>query len=292
MRHPRAIGLAAAIANLALLAGLAACASTTEPGTPASEPASERAARPPAVPEVRPGVLAGYLPLSESPDSLALLPPPPAPGTAAMTADLDAHRDARALRGTPRWTLAAQDADLSFPNAAGTFSCAAGAAISESQTPYLYQLLRRSLADGGLATYAAKNRYRRVRPFAELKEESCTPQEEARLATDGSYPSGHAAIGWTWALLLAELAPDRDDAILARGYAFGQSRLVCGVHWQSDVAAGRVVAAGVVARLHAEAAFRADLEIAGAELAAARTAAAAPTRDCAVEATALDTGAP
>jgi acid phosphatase (class A) len=131
-----------------------------------------------------------------------------------------------------------------------------------------------------------------VRPFVELKEESCTPQDESRLATDGSYPSGHSAIGWTWALLLAELAPDADDAILARGYAFGQSRVICGVHWQSDVTSGRIVAAGVVARLHADPAFQADHAAARTELAAARAKGAAPMRDCAVETGALAVGKP
>jgi acid phosphatase (class A) len=236
--------------------------------------------------------LAGYLPPGESPDSLALLAPPPASGSAAADADQEMYRATRALRDAPLWTLAAQDADLSFPNAAGTFSCALGVPISEQATPRLYLLLRRSLTDGGFATGAAKHKYQRRRPFAELQETSCTPQDEARLSTDGSYPSGHSSIGWTWALLLAELAPERDDAILARGYAYGQSRVVCGVHWQSDVEAGRVVAAGVVARLHADPVFRADLDAARTELAAARAEGLAPTRDCAAEAAALALGTP
>jgi hypothetical protein len=75
-----------------------------------------------------------------------------------------------------------------------------------------------------------------------------------------SYPSGHASIGWAWALVLADLAPDRAEAILARGRAFGESRAVCGVHFPSDIAAGQDIGGHVVTRLYAEPAFRADLE--------------------------------
>jgi acid phosphatase (class A) len=152
--------------------------------------------------------------------------------------------------------------------------------------------MRRILADGGLVTYAAKDHYQRRRPFLEYKGPTCIPQGEYLAAEDASYPSGHASVGWTWALVLAELAPERADAILARGYAFGQSRVICGAHWQSDVTAGRVVAAGVVARLHANATFHADLAAAKGELAAARRRGLRPTRDCGAEAAALAVKSP
>ncbi len=136
--------------------------------------------------------------------------------------------------------MAVSDADLSFPHAAATFSCALGVPVSQAETPNLNMLLRRTLADAGLATYKAKTHYQRTRPFVRFSAPSCTPADEAFLAKDGSYPSGHSAVGWAWALMLTELAPERADAILARGRAFGQSRAICGVHWQSDVEARTV----------------------------------------------------
>ena len=116
------------------------------------------------VPELRPGLLAGYLPQDALPDSLALLPPPPAPDSAALALDESISASALALRGSPRWALAAEDAQLAFPDAAGTFSCALGAPISEADTPNLYRLLRRTLVDAGLATYGAKTHYARPGP--------------------------------------------------------------------------------------------------------------------------------
>jgi len=162
--------------------------------------------------------------------------------------------------------------------------------VSEQGTPHLNMLLRRSLVDAGLATYAAKDHYQRTRPFVVHKETTCTPAEEAMLSKDGSYPSGHSAVGWAAALILVQIAPERTDAILARGYAFGQSRVVCNVHWQSDVDAGRVMASAAVARLQSDPVFRKQLRLARAEVADARARGLKPTRDCAAEAAALGTG--
>jgi len=247
---------------------------------------------PETVPELRPGILQGFLAADALPDSAALLQLPPAAQSAAMAHDLEVSEAALALRGTPRWDLAAADAVLRFPEAAQTFSCALGLPITEADAPNAFMLLRRSLADAGLSTYAAKNRHQRTRPFVVNGQPTCTPAEEPMLRNDGSYPSGHAALGWAWALILAELAPERSDALLARGLAFSESRVICNVHWSSDVAAGRIMGAAAVARLHGDPVFRAQLELARGELAELRVASAAPDRDCAAEAAALGATSP
>ena len=142
-----------------------------------------------------------------------------------------------------------------------------GTRISGEATPHTAMLLRRVMADAGLSTYAAKTHYQRTRPFVANKSESCTPADEAMLRNDGSYPSGHSAIGWMLALLLTDLSPAKTDALLKRGFEFGQSRVVCRVHWQSDVAAGRLMASAAYARLQSDPVFRAQRELARAELA-------------------------
>ena len=78
----------------------------------------------------------------------------------------------------------------------------------------------------------------------------CTPEIEAGLRNDGSYPSGHTSVGWAWALILSEIAPERQNQILSRGLAYGQSRSVCNVHWNSDVQAGFVIGFATIARFH------------------------------------------
>ena len=246
---------------------------------------SGRLNQPTAVSGLPPGILAGYLPPTALPNSLALIPSPPAAGSAAFASDEEISRKGLALRGAPRWKLAIEDADLR--QAPGSFSCAVNAPVTEQETPHLYLLMRRVSIDAGRSVSAAKDYYSRPRPFMANKEPICTPGEEESLMKNGSYPSGHAAAGWAWALILAEIAPEGADAILARGRTFGESRVICNVHWQSDVVEGRFMGAGTVARLHADAAFRVDLEAARAELAAVRAKGLKPQRDCAAEAATL-----
>jgi acid phosphatase (class A) len=261
-----AIGLAAALTVSAL----------ADAGAPASmSPASLSMAR-------------GYLPQGAAPDSLKINPPPPAPRSAALARDVEAQRAALRLQGSARWRQAAIDADLFTPNATGVFSCAAGFAIGADTTPRLTALLRKAGPDLAMAVYPSKRHYQRARPFMVNKRPTCTPQDEKMLAKDGSYPSGHSAIGYGWGLILAEVVPDRATQLAARGRAFGDSRRVCNVHWLSDVEEGRVVADAVLARLHAESAFRADVDAARAEVEALRPTLSAP--DCAAESAALAPG--
>ena len=237
-------------------------------------------------PEIRPGVAVGYLAAADIPDSALLLPPPPAAGSRAFAADLEAS-ELRQQRDSPRWQQAKRDAVLSFPEAAGIFECALNAPITESGTPHLYRLLRRTRTDAAVVSDAAKHKYTRTRPFAVNGEPSCTPDKEEGLAQNGSYPSGHTSIGWAWALILSEVAPVRSNQILARGRSYGQSRVVCNVHWNSDVAEGRSMGAAVVARLHGEPQFRDDVAAARREVEALHAQGLKPARDCADEARAL-----
>ena len=243
--------------------------------------------RPAPVPELKPGRLIGYLAVSERIDSLAILPPPPT--TPAETATDEAlNRAALRWRGTERWKLAIRDADVNFPEAAGAFSCAVNAPITEKDTPYLYQLLRRVASDAGYAGDSAKDAYKRNRPFVVNKQPPCTPEDMNRLGADRSYPSGHASTGMAWSLVLAELAPDRSVPILKRGQAYGESRVVCNMHWNSDVTQGRFVGTYSYARLQANAEFQSDMRMARKELASARARNLPPTRDCKAEADALN----
>lgn len=258
------------VVSAALLLALAGCTSTARPPATAVEASVTTRA-------------VGYLAADAVPASLALVPPPPAAGSAGFALDEQVSREARALRGSPRFAQAHRDAELGFPAGANQFACALGLEVDAVQTPALYRLLERSRIDASAATRAAKKHYQRARPFMVNGEPTCTPDDEADLRGNGSYPSGHTAIGWAWALILSEIAPDRADAIQARGRNYGESRLVCNVHWQSDILEGRFMGAAAVARLHDNAGFNRDLLAARADIAAARRAGRVPSRDCAAE---------
>jgi len=268
-----------AIAALTLSGCMAANAASNE--TPAAKSNDALAQRGASL------MATGYLPRGSAPDSLLLNPPPPAPGSAMEARDIEAANAALALRGGPRWEQAAIDADLFSPNTIGIFSCAAGFTLDPAKLPKLAALLRKAGPDLAMTVYPTKRKYQRARPFTVNNQPVCTPKDEAVLRADGSYPSGHSAIGYGWGLILAELVPERAAQLVARGRAFGDSRRVCNVHWLSDVEEGRVVSTAVFARLHAEPAYRADLEAARAEIEAQRAQLATP--DCARENAALAT---
>ena len=218
--------------------------------------------------EIAPGLLEGYLAPEMLPNSLKLLPPPPAADSSAFTVDKTVSEQSLTLRETPRWQQAIKDANPHFPEAIDSYAAIVDIPITEENTPHLYMLLRRTLTDFGLSTYTAKTEYNRSRPFVMNNEPVCTPEDEEKLRKDGSYPSGHTTIGWGWALLFCELFPEQTDVLLKRGWEFGQSRVICNVHWQSDVNQGRIMGAATFARLHADPGFLADIEAAKAEIAA------------------------
>ena len=100
-----------------------------------------------------------------------------------------------------------------------------------------------------------------------FQEPTLIPEEEETLRNNGSYPSGHSIRGWAMALLLCEINPDAQDAILKLGYEWGQSRVIVGYHWQSDVDASRLLGSAVIARLHTNPQFLADMAAARKEFA-------------------------
>lgn len=209
-----------------------------------------------------------FLEESEVANSLDLLPPPPKAGTILFLYDKERYDWGKLQRDTPRGDQAAQDARVDGNGVPLAFSEAFGIEISKEKTPEIHKLIINMREDAGdLATRNAKNHYMRVRPFSFFNEMTCNPEQQKELSTNGSYPSGHTAIGWATALVLAEINPDRQNEILKRGFEMGQSRVICGYHFQSDVDAARIVSSAVVARLHANDAFMKQLNKAKAEFA-------------------------
>ena len=216
--------------------------------------------------EVYPGQLEGYLKTESLPDSKTLLPPPPQPGSAALDYDREISNLYLSTNDSLRWKQAYVDANLDFPHSIDTFTVIIHSKISVETTPYLYLLLERVIADASASTYSAKIFYKRLRPFVVNNQPTCDPEAESFLRTSGSYPSGHSSIGWAWALILSELFPDQRNAILQKGLEFGESRIVCNVHWYSDVVEGRLIGAAAVAVLHGNSEFQHDLKKAQQEI--------------------------
>ncbi|MEJ5023974.1 hypothetical protein WH300_04390 [Brucella anthropi] len=108
-------------------------------------------------------------------------------------------------------------------------------------------------------------------------------QGERQCELDQASPSLSKARIWARSLTLAEVNPKRADDLFKRGLSFGQSRVICNAHWQSDVDAGRIMGAATVAKLHSNPEFLADVQAARKELESANR----PSVDCTVEEQAL-----
>jgi acid phosphatase (class A) len=176
-----------------------------------------------------------------------------------------AEAEARAVRGPWSETRVAQARydDQFDPFVA--FAPVLGPDFTAEHFPWTRDVFDRVRTPLGAAIGVAKSRFDRDRPFeVDANVAPCITPDD-RLRASGAYPSGHAAFGWAWALVLAELNPARADAILARGREYGDSRIVCGLHYPSDVEAGRLIAAAALARLRAEPAFREAMDAARAE---------------------------
>jgi acid phosphatase (class A) len=254
---------------------LAACGSADETTSSGSSTASSKS------------VQSGYFAPENYPNASALLPPPPEVNSVAHALDEQISQQNLQLVDTARWEQATMDAKIRFPDVAGTFSCATGISLSKKNTPNTNKVLLRAMLDVGKTVGPVKRLYHRPRPFMVNQEPICTPTGAKYLEKDGAYPSGHSATGWAWALILAEIVPESADRVLTRGWEFGQGRAICNVHWQSDVTQGRTLGAIVVAHLHSDPEFRADLEAARGEIAAVRANGDVPDLDCTAEEAAL-----
>jgi acid phosphatase (class A) len=224
-------------------------------------------------------------------DVTHVLEPPPRPGDPRYDTDRKIFRATRRLAGSPRWALATSDANTGIPALLRDFSCAVGIELTPVNAPKLVAVVRRAGIDTGYQTNVAKEFYRRQRPFTIDQGAICQPQAQLydkkaqRMSYD--YPSGHTTWGWTWALILSSIAPDRAQQILERGRAYGDSRFVCGAHNESAVEAGMLSASSTMALVAVTPEYQSDLAAARAELSALR-ASAPPAQDCAAEATLLE----
>ena len=202
-----------------------------------------------------------FLQEGDVPNSFIILPAPPDGASITFLNDQARYNWGKTMRNTERGAQAVTDARVEGNGVPEAFSEAFGIEIDETTTPEIHRLIVGMREDAGdLGTREAKNYYNRTRPFCFYEEETCNPEQQEELSTNGSYPSGHTSIGWATALVLAEINPDRQNEILKRGFDMGESRVICGYHFQSDVDAGRLTGAMTVARLHADPAFQTQLE--------------------------------
>lgn len=207
-----------------------------------------------------------YLSMRKLPDMIKWLPAPPDTTSEEFVHDIMRYMWGKKQRLNPeRAAIAIRDAVWNIDSTLAEYFVPFGLELSMEKTPELYTFMVRSIKTCDQMGTRAKWFYRRKRPFMRMNEHMLTRNEEEGLINNGSYPSGHTIRGWSAALLLAELNPAAADTILARGMMYGDSRVIVGAHWQSDVDAGRLAGSVAVLTLHTCPEFMEELEKARAE---------------------------
>ena len=203
-----------------------------------------------------------YFSTEELPDMIECLPAPPEKGTPAFKYDVERYKWGKQQRNNPeRAEMARRDGVWSYEALLAELSVPFGLEISSENTPQLWKLLVTGLATTDQMRVAPKAYYHRARPFVYFKEKAFLKDDE-QFRNEGSYPSGHTMRSWTAALILAEVNPAAADAIFARAWEVGISRVISGAHWQSDVDVTRLAASIGYSRLQTSVAFRTQMELA------------------------------
>jgi acid phosphatase (class A) len=191
-------------------------------------------------------------------DAMKLLPPPPALQSEEQKRDLDELLAIQKTRTPAQEQRALADAT------SGTFGFAdvLGAKFTAAAVPKLALLMDKVRGDGAAVENAGKDNWKRPRPFETSKDIRAVGD----LPKGSSYPSGSSTAGYLTAIVLANMVPEKTAALFARGREAGYNRLVLGVHYPTDVEAGRLLGTAVATGLFQNSTFLKDFAEAKAEL--------------------------
>ena len=200
----------------------------------------------------------------KKPDAIALLAPPPLPDSPEQAADM---AEVQAVyHAAPSNDIAVAYSEKKFT--IFNFTPAVGAFFQSNNLPKTTTFFERVQTDAETITDNAKDFYKRPRPY--VTDPSLA---NGKLEKSFSYPSGHSTESMALALALADLFPDKHDAIVAEARSIGWHRVEIAQHYPTDIYAGRVLAQAIVKQMEKSDAFQHDIAEAKAEIAAAQTAA-------------------
>jgi len=192
-----------------------------------------------------------------------LLPPPPRDGSAQQRAEMDELHNIENTRTQARFARAMKD---EVTESVLAFADVMGPRFDLDRLPKTKQLFDDVRSEEKAAGKLAKNYFKRNRPWiADPKLKTCARDDPPQT----SYPSGHSTMGYAMAVVLAKLAPEKAKAIMQRAEDYAYNRLVCSMHYRSDIVAGQVLGTTVAAEMFTTQGFRDEFDAARAELIAA-----------------------
>ncbi len=188
-----------------------------------------------------------------------VIPNPPELTDAQFFYDWTQYQWGKSIRDTERGQLAVADAGINAEYFMKRFSPCVGRDLTPQEYPHLYRLFSRLHLTEQQAGASAKAFFHRVRPYQQYKEPTSVPRHE-NPQDFSSYPSGHTHASWLVGMALVALDPAHTEEIMKAAYELGQSRVIVGFHYQSDVDMGRVVGSITFARLQSEPEFQKMME--------------------------------
>lgn len=188
-----------------------------------------------------------------------LLPPPPAAGSAAAQHDLQAVLAAQQTRTAQEMAAAKADSERSVFRFADALGLPAQPAALPKTAAFFDRVAKLDKAEAK----EAKEFWKHPRPSVVSNQVHALSKEKP---DDWSYPSGHATFGYTTAVLLANMLPEKRAAIFARADVYGEHRIVMGVHFPSDVEAGKIAGTVIADEILRDPQWQADYDAARSEL--------------------------
>jgi acid phosphatase (class A) len=187
-----------------------------------------------------------------------LLAPPPKPGSLEDKEDMNTVLKAQSKRTKAQGERAYDDANLTVFR----FADVMGADFTPDKLPMTAALFEKMKRDGDVVAWIVKERYKRPRPFlASPKVHSLKPDTKG-----ASYPSGHTTFAYECAIILSKMVPEKRYELFMRAEEYSQNRIVLGVHYPTDIGAGRISGTLLANEFLKNERFMADFEAARAEL--------------------------
>ena len=174
---------------------------------------------------------------AEQVDPARLLPPPARDGSDLQKADLAEVERVYKTRSAERRAKAEWD---DKHESVELFFATLGPRFDMTKLPATAKLMAEVDNEQSVAANIAKRYFVRNRPWAiDPSLVACDYKPNAAPLT--SYPSGHATLSYSEGYVLAALMPEHAQAILDRAQDYAYSRVVCGAHYASDIAASHVL---------------------------------------------------
>lgn len=191
-------------------------------------------------------------------DLIKLLPPPPAQNSKEMTNEIMEILKWQDNRPGTISNYAQLDQYIGVFRFADVISDN----FTKSNLPFTAAFFKNVQDNLKVVVDPAKNYWNRPRPYAyDSRIKPCVS-----MPPNASYPSGHSTAGNVFAIILANMIPEKSAAIFDRGWKFAMNRIIGGVHYRSDAMAGRIAATLIAHELFKNDEFLKDYEKSRAEI--------------------------